>query len=219
MAQKVKNLPAMQKTWVQSLGQEDPLEESMATHSSILAWKTPWTEEPNGLPSMGSQRVRHERVQMAVVLEWSDSVYPRLCVNSHTSILESVVSTHVFLPHYRSVSGPGQKRFSAEHEGTTGYLGRPLAVLQDWWPRVTESMYLLSFSVWSLFCHHKALSVLWIWIYVFTDHLFSFYLADSYLVLSRAKPFSEHFTSLSLFGLLTPVAVIYNYSYYTFTVE
>lgn len=54
---------------------------------------------------------------------------------------------------------------------------------------------------------------------MFTDHLFSFYLADSYLVLSRAKPFSEHFTSLSLFGLLTPVAVIYNYSYYTFTVE
>ena len=51
----VKNLPAMQETWVRSLGQEDPLEEGMATHTSILAWKIPWTEEPGGLQSMGSQ--------------------------------------------------------------------------------------------------------------------------------------------------------------------
>ena len=56
----VKNLPAMQETWVQSLGQEDPLEEGMATHSSILAWRIPWTEEPGGLQSMRSQRVRHD---------------------------------------------------------------------------------------------------------------------------------------------------------------
>ena len=59
----VKNLPAMQQTmletWVQSLGQEDPLEEGMATHSSILAWRIPWTEEPGGLQSIGSQGVRH----------------------------------------------------------------------------------------------------------------------------------------------------------------
>ena len=53
----VKNLPAMQETWVQSLGQEDPLEKEMATHSSILAWRNPWTEEPGGLQSMGSQGV------------------------------------------------------------------------------------------------------------------------------------------------------------------
>ena len=59
VAQLVKNLPAMQKTHVQSVGQVDPLEEEMATHSSILAWKIPWTEEPGGLQSMGSQRVRH----------------------------------------------------------------------------------------------------------------------------------------------------------------
>ena len=51
----VKNPPAKQKTWVQSLGQEDPLEKGMATHSSILAWRTPWTEEPGGPQSMGSQ--------------------------------------------------------------------------------------------------------------------------------------------------------------------
>ena len=52
----------MQKTWVQSLGQEDPLENEMATHSSIHAWEILWTEEPSGLPSMGSQRVRQDLV-------------------------------------------------------------------------------------------------------------------------------------------------------------
>jgi len=55
MAQTVKNLPAIQETWVQSLGQEDPLEKGIATHSSILAWEIPWTEEPGGLQSMGLQ--------------------------------------------------------------------------------------------------------------------------------------------------------------------
>ena len=55
MAQTVKNMPAMQETWVQSVGQEDPLEEGMATHSSILAWRIPWTEEPGGLQSMGCE--------------------------------------------------------------------------------------------------------------------------------------------------------------------
>ena len=59
MAQTVKNLPAIWETWVQSLGQQDPLEEEMATHSSILAWRIPWTDGPGGLQSMGSQRVRH----------------------------------------------------------------------------------------------------------------------------------------------------------------
>ena len=54
----VKNPPSMQETRVQSLGREDPLEEGMATHSSILVWRIPWTEEPGGLQSMGSQRVR-----------------------------------------------------------------------------------------------------------------------------------------------------------------
>ena len=57
IAQLVKNPPAMQKTWVQSLGQEDPLEKGMATHSSILAWRIPWTEEPGRLQSMGSQEL------------------------------------------------------------------------------------------------------------------------------------------------------------------
>ena len=60
MAQRVKSLPAKQETRVQSLDQEDPLEKEMATHSSILAWRIPWTEEPGGLgQSMGWQRVGH----------------------------------------------------------------------------------------------------------------------------------------------------------------
>jgi len=58
VAQRVKRLPAMQETWVRSLGWEDPLEKEMATHSSTLAWKIPWTKEPGRLESMGSQRVR-----------------------------------------------------------------------------------------------------------------------------------------------------------------
>ena len=53
MAQTVKNLPAMQETWVQSLGQENPLEKVMATHSNILSWRIPWTEEPGRLQSIG----------------------------------------------------------------------------------------------------------------------------------------------------------------------
>ena len=60
MAQRVKRLPTMQETWVPSLGQEDPLEKEMATHSSTLAWIIPWTEEPGRLQSMGSQRARRD---------------------------------------------------------------------------------------------------------------------------------------------------------------
>ena len=60
VAQSVKSLPAMQVTWGWSLVWEDPLEKEMATHSRILAWRIPWTEEPGGLQSMGSQRVGHD---------------------------------------------------------------------------------------------------------------------------------------------------------------
>ena len=62
VAQRLKHLPPVQETWVRSLGQEDPLEKEMVTHSSILAWRIPWTEEPGVLQSMGSQRVRHDLV-------------------------------------------------------------------------------------------------------------------------------------------------------------
>ena len=60
VAQGVKNPPAMQETCVRSLGWEDPLEKEMTTHSSILAWKIPWTEEPGGLQSMELQRIGHD---------------------------------------------------------------------------------------------------------------------------------------------------------------
>ena len=60
MAQMVKRLPVMWETQVQSLGQEDPLEKEMSTHSSIFDWRIPWTGEPGGLQSMGSQRVGHD---------------------------------------------------------------------------------------------------------------------------------------------------------------
>ena len=65
----VKNLPAMQETWIWSLGWEDPLEKRMTTHSCILAWRTPWTEEPGGLQSIGLQRVGHN---WATGLNWTD---------------------------------------------------------------------------------------------------------------------------------------------------
>ena len=60
MTQLVKSLPAILETWVQSLGQEDPLEKEMTTHSSILAWRIPWIKEPGGLQPMESQRVGHD---------------------------------------------------------------------------------------------------------------------------------------------------------------
>ena len=60
VAQMVENPPALWETWIRSLGWEDSLEKGMATHSSILAWKIPWTEEPGGLQSMGLQRFRHD---------------------------------------------------------------------------------------------------------------------------------------------------------------
>ena len=75
----VKHLPTMQETQVRSLGREDPLEKEMATHSSTLAWKIPWTEEPGRLQSMESQRIKHDRVTSLSLLD----LYNRL---SHIDI-------------------------------------------------------------------------------------------------------------------------------------
>ena len=71
MAQVVKNLPAMQETQVQSLGQEDPLEKGMATHSSIHDWRIPWTEEPASLQSMRSRRVRHNWMTNTLIVDFT----------------------------------------------------------------------------------------------------------------------------------------------------
>ena len=70
VTQLVKSLPAMRETQVQSLGQEDPLEKEMVTHSTILAWRIPWTEEPGGLLSMGSQRVEHDLNVLNSLSQW-----------------------------------------------------------------------------------------------------------------------------------------------------
>ena len=82
VAQMVKNPPAMQETWVQSLDQEDPLEKEMATHSSIHAWKIPWTEQPGGLQSMRSQSVEHDWV-----------------TNTFTSLSDLSLTLHNWQPH------------------------------------------------------------------------------------------------------------------------
>ena len=76
VAKIVKCLPAMWETWAQSLGWEDPLEKEMATHSNVLAWRIPWTEEPGGLQSTGSQRVGHDLATSlhSLTLEWSDQI-------------------------------------------------------------------------------------------------------------------------------------------------
>ena len=83
VVQRLKCLPAMRETWVRSLGPEDPLEKEMATHSSILAWRTPWTEEPGGLQSTGSQRVGHD---------WATS---HTCTPLKTRMMGSVFSYKV----------------------------------------------------------------------------------------------------------------------------
>ena len=78
MAQTVKRLSTMRETWVGSLGREDPLEKEMAIHSSTLAWKIPWTEEPGRLQSMGSQRVGHNwATSLSLSLNFLDSFVKR----------------------------------------------------------------------------------------------------------------------------------------------
>ena len=82
VAQRVKQLPAMRETWVRSLGREDPLEKEMAAHSSTLAWKIPWMEEPGRLQSMGSQRVGHDRatsLSLSQKVEGTDTLGSYCC--------------------------------------------------------------------------------------------------------------------------------------------
>ena len=116
----VKNLLAMRETWVQSLVQEDPLEKGMATHSSIFAWRIPWTREPGRQKFMGLQRVRHDWENVSVQfhehcgcmhlfrLEFSLDICPGVGLLDHTatlflafwgtSILFSIVATPIYIP-------------------------------------------------------------------------------------------------------------------------
>ena len=75
VAQRLKCLPGMRETWVRSLGQEDPLEKEMATHSSTLAWRIPWREEPGGLHSMGSQRVGHDWTSLSLSVDCRNTCF------------------------------------------------------------------------------------------------------------------------------------------------
>ena len=90
--QSVKNLPALQETWVRSPGWEDPLEKKMATHSSILAWRISWTEEPGGLQSMGSQRVGHAWVTNTYLLTYFSCGEQGLLFVANHGLLTSLVS-------------------------------------------------------------------------------------------------------------------------------
>ena len=101
IAQMVKNLPTMPETWVQSLGWEDPLEKGMATHSSILAWRIPWTEEPGGLRSMGSWRVGYNwmtntftflYVFLSLSIFSTYSFFLPVCLSIHPSISKQPTS-------------------------------------------------------------------------------------------------------------------------------
>ena len=87
VAQMVKILPAIQEIWVRSLGWEDPLEKEMAIHSSILAWRIPWTKEPNRLQSMGLQRVEHDRVTSLSKVMKTDS----LCIKHNITIKSNLI--------------------------------------------------------------------------------------------------------------------------------
>ena len=115
VAQMVKHLPAMQETPGRSLGQEDPLEKEMSTHSSILSWKIPWTEKPGRLQSMGSQTVRHD---------WVTSL--------HSGVFSSQQTAEVILTKQKpnldqGQAGPGRQAMGVERQerGKRVYLGLP----------------------------------------------------------------------------------------------
>ena len=98
VAQTVKCLPTMRETWVRAMGQEVPLEKEMVTHSSILAWKIPWTEEPGRLQSMGSQRVRHD---WATSLHFTSCpVDSQICTPILTFHLSFTLIIHLPSPNY-----------------------------------------------------------------------------------------------------------------------
>ena len=93
MAQRVKHLPIMRETWVRSLGQKDPLEKEMVTHSSILAWRIPWMEEPGRLQFMGFQRVRHHWATNTFTFSLRIIFLPLLTVLSSPKVIQAQALT------------------------------------------------------------------------------------------------------------------------------
>ena len=114
MAQTVKCLPAMWETRVRSLGQEDPPEREMATHSSILAWKIPWTEEPGGLQSMGLQSVRRNQTTSLSLLEGKlpqKNLHREVSINRNSTLNHHVFeSTTFFWQHSCGFFFPSKRR-------------------------------------------------------------------------------------------------------------
>ena len=129
VAQMVKHLPIMWETRVQSLGWEDPLEKEMATHSSTLAWKIPWTEEPGRLQSVGSQRVEHDWVTSLTLCAKSLQSCPTICDPADGSplgssvhgILQARILEWVAMPSFRgNLPDPGIEPMSLTSPALTG---------------------------------------------------------------------------------------------------
>ena len=97
----VMNLPAMWETWVQSLGQEDPLEQGMATHSSIPAWRIPWTEKPGGLQSMGLQRVGYNWATNTFTFKTTTYLHPRLLRLNPLYFIDITYESEITMRIYR----------------------------------------------------------------------------------------------------------------------
>ena len=114
VAQRVKCLPTMRETWVRSLGQKDPLEKEMATHSSTLAWKIPWTEEPGRLQSMGVARAGHNVMTKPPLTKWEQAkaIYSEL-----DTVRKSVTITCVWL----RLKGRGVEILYSEKEEDSSY--------------------------------------------------------------------------------------------------
>ena len=96
VAQKVKRLPAMRETWVRSLGWEDTLEKEMATHSSTLAWKIPWTEKLGRLQFLGSQRVRHDCATSLILYSQDLITVPRI-ISLHLTYIQQMVGNELLV--------------------------------------------------------------------------------------------------------------------------
>ena len=124
MAQMVRNLPAMQETWIQSLGWEDPLEKGMATHSSILAWRIPWTEEPGGILSMGLQRIRHDWatntftfIYIEVRVQETPKIYKKGCIDREKKTLKKASIRAWEQRRWKEVDKPPATTESRTHQG------------------------------------------------------------------------------------------------------
>ena len=140
VVQLVKNPPAMHETQVQSLGQEDPLEKGMTTHSSILAWRITCTEEPGGLTSMGSQRVRHHWVTNTFTfIQWSknfsNSIHYKRYFISHPVDIFKITSSNIICNKSKSGHNPNLHQLQRRQINYCLYAQKNLT---QWWKLGTK---------------------------------------------------------------------------------